>query len=128
MNVPGIGELNRRVKIYHTVSLPDERLGFTKSSLKEDVLWGKLDPVGSGIYYGSRQVESGVTHRVIVRSIPGRTRPQDFKGVTEIFIDGTTYRLRRVADLGGLDRFTVLDVEEKGDACSMPRRPWIQGN
>jgi len=109
MNVPGIGELNRRVKIYHTVSLPDERLGFTKSSLKEDVLWG-------------------ITHRVIVRSIPGRTRPQDFKGVTEIFIDGTTYRLRRVADLGGLDRFTVLDVEEKGDACSMPRRSWLQGN
>lgn len=128
MNRPEIGKMNRRIKIFHTMSVPDERLGFSKASVREDVVWGRLEPVGSCIYFGSKQIESGVTHRVIVRSMPGRTAPRDFKGVTELMIEGVIYRLRRVADLGGLDRFTVLDVEEKTDACSMPRRSWLQGN
>ena len=128
MNRPEIGKMNRRIKIFHTMSVPDERLGFSKASVREDVVWGRLEPVGSCIYFGSKQIESGVTHRVIVRSMPGRTGRRDFKGVTELMIEGVIYRLRRVADLGGLDRFTVLDVEEKTDACSMPRRSWLQGN
>lgn len=126
MNRPEIGKLNRRIKIFHTMSVPDERLGFSKASVSEDVVWGRLEPVGSCIYFGSKQIESGVTHRVIVRSMQGRTGPRDFKGVTELMIDGVIYRLRRVADLGGLDRFTVLDVEEKTDACAVRRRSWVQ--
>lgn len=126
MNRPEIGKLNRRIKIFHTMSVPDERLGFSKASVREDVVWGRLEPVGSCIYFGSKQIESGVTHRVIVRSMQGRTGPRDFKGVTELMIDGVIYRLRRVADLGGLDRFTVLDVEEKTDACAVRRRSWVQ--
>ena len=126
MNRPEIGKLNRRIKIFHTMSVPDERLGFSKASVREDVVWGRLEPVGSCIYFGSKQIESGVTHRVIVRSMQGRTGPRDFKGVTELMIDGVIYRLRGVADLGGLDRFTVLDVEEKTDACAVRRRSWVQ--
>ena len=84
MNRPEIGKLNRRVKIFHTMSVPDGRLGFSKASVREDVVWGRLEPVGSCIYFGSKQIESGVTHRVIVRSMPGRTGPRDFKGVTEL--------------------------------------------
>ena len=125
MNRPEIGKLNRRVKIFHTMSVPDGRLGFSKASVREDVVWGRLEPVGACIYFGSKQIESGVTHRVIVRSMPGRTGPRDFKGVTELMIEGVIYRLRRVADLGGLDRFTVLDVEEKTDACAVSRRSWV---
>lgn len=125
MNRPEIGKMNRRIKIFHTMSVPDERLGFSKASVREDVVWGRLEPVGSCIYFGSKQIESGVTHRVIVRSMPDRTGPRDFKGVTELMIEGVIYRLRRVADLGGLDRFTVLDVEEKTDACAVRRRSWV---
>lgn len=125
MNRPEIGKMNRRIKIFHTMSVSDERLGFSKASVREDVVWGRLEPVGSCIYFGSKQIESGVTHRVIVRSMPGRTGPRDFKGVTELMIEGVIYRLRRVADLGGLDRFTVLDVEEKTDACAVRRRSWV---
>lgn len=128
MNVPQIGELRHRVKVFHTMDIPDERLGFSKTAVREDEVWGKLEPVGAGIYFGSKQIESGVTHRVIVRSINGRTGARDFKGVTELMVDGVIYRLRRVADLGGLGRFTVLDVEEKTDACAVRRRPWLQND
>lgn len=84
MNRPEIGKLNRRVKIFHTMSVPDGRLGFSKASVREDVVWGRLEPVGSCIYFGSKQIESGVTHRVIVRSMPGRTGPRDFTGLDAI--------------------------------------------
>ena len=51
MNVPQIGELRHRVKIFHTMSVPDERLGFSKTAVQEDEVWGKLEPVGAGIYF-----------------------------------------------------------------------------
>ena len=84
MNLPQIGELNRRVKIFFTVHLPDDRLGFSKATAHEDEVWGKIEPVGSIIYWGAKQVDSGVTHRITVRRIKGRTRPQDFAGVVEL--------------------------------------------
>lgn len=51
MNLPQIGELNRRVKIFFTVHLPDDRLGFSKATAHEDEVWGKIEPVGSIIYW-----------------------------------------------------------------------------
>ena len=69
MNLPQIGELNRRVKIFFTVHLPDDRLGFSKATAHEDEVWGKIEPVGSIIYWGAKQVDSGVTHRITVRRI-----------------------------------------------------------
>lgn len=125
MNLPQVGELNRRVKVFFTVHLPDERLGFMKATAREDEVWGKLEPVGATIYWGAKQVDSGVTHRITVRRIEGRTRPQDFAGVVELEVDGIRYRVQRAADLGGLNRFTVLDVEEKSDAGPSLRRSWI---
>lgn len=125
MNLPQVGELNRRVKIWLTVHLPDERLGFTQAAVREDEVWGKLEPVGAALYWGAKQVESGVTHRITVRRITGRTRPQDFAGVVELEVDGIRYRVQRVADLGGLNRFTVLDVEEKSDVGPSIRRSWV---
>lgn len=128
MNLPQIGELNRRVKIFFTVHLPDDRLGFSKAIAHEDEVWGKIEPVGSIIYWGAKQVDSGVTHRITVRRIKGRTRPQDFAGVVELEVDGIRYRVQRVADLGGFNRFTVLDVEEKANVGSNTRRSWISND
>jgi hypothetical protein len=128
MNLPQIGELNRRVKIFFTVHLPDDRLGFSKATAHEDEVWGKIEPVGATIYWGAKQVDSGVTHRITVRRIDGRTRPQDFAGVVELEVDGIRYRVQRVADLGGVNRFTVLDVEEKANVGSNTRRSWISND
>ena len=119
MNLPQIGELNRRVKIFFTVHLPDDRLGFSKATAHEDEVWGKIEPVGSIIYWGAKQVDSGVTHRITV---------QDFAGVVELEVDGIRYRVQRVADLGGFNRFTVLDVEEKANVGSNTRRSWISND
>ena len=123
MILPQIGELKWRVKLRVLESVPDRHGGFSKKTLVKDEMWGKLETVGAGIYFGTKQVDSTVTHRVYVRRYDGRTRPQDLAGVVECEIDGQIYRVRRIADAGGERRFTVLDCEEKGDAVRSASRP-----
>ena len=125
MDLPEIGELNRRVKILVREAKPDDRNRYSQTTVEKDEVWGKLAVVGSGMYFGTKQVNSEVTHRVYIRSYEGRTRPQDLYGVTELVIDGVLYRVKRVADAGGERRFTVMDVEEKGDAGKRASRPRI---
>lgn len=114
MKRPEIGKLNRRVTIRVVSHVPDQSAGFSQSVDRSVTVWGSLEVVGAGIYFGTKQIESTVTHRVTVRSVPGRARPQDLTTASTLTIDGIEYLIRRVADLGGAERFTVIDCEEKG--------------
>lgn len=114
MILPKIGELNRRVTISVLSHVPDTTVGFSPKVESEVTVWGRMEVVGAGIYFGTKQIESTVTHRVTVRRIDGKTRPQDLTTASTLTIDGISYLIRRVADLGGQTRFTVIDCEEKG--------------
>lgn len=114
MNLPKIGSLRHRVKILVASDIPADDNGSEKEFRIRDEVWGALDVVGSGIFWGSMQVEEAVTHRIYLRAIEGRTRPQDLTGVTFFVVDGLSYRARRIADIGGKDRFTVIDCEQLG--------------
>lgn len=122
MKRPEIGKMNRRVTISVVSHVPDTSAGFTAQVEKKVTVWGQLEVVGAGIYFGTKQVESTVTHRVTVRRITGKTRPQDLMTASTLTIDGVSYLIRRVADLGGVDRFTVIDCEEKGVSDHAGRR------
>lgn len=122
MQRPEIGKMNRRVTISVVSHVPDASAGFTAQVEKKVTVWGQLEVVGAGIYFGTKQVESTVTHRVTVRRIAGKTRPQDLMTASTLTIDGVSYLIRRVADLGGVDRFTVIDCEEKGVSDHAGRR------
>ena len=122
MKRPEIGKMNRRVTISVVSHVPDACAGFTAQVEKKVTVWGQLEVVGAGIYFGTKQVESTVTHRVTVRRISGKTRPQDLMTASTLTIDGVSYLIRRVADLGGVDRFTVIDCEEKGVSDHAGRR------
>lgn len=122
MKRPEIGKMNRRVTISVVSHVPDVSAGFTAQVEKKVTVWGQLEVVGAGIYFGTKQVESTVTHRVTVRRIAGKTRPQDLMTASTLTIDGVSYLIRRVADLGGVDRFTVIDCEEKGVSDHAGRR------
>lgn len=119
MELPKISELRHRVAILVKEDVPTEFNRSQKRVKIRDEVWGKLEAVGAGIFWGAKQIDSGVTHRIYVRAIPGRTRPQDLFGVTDFVVDGMLYRMRRIADLGGAERFTVIDCEQKGfcDVC-----------
>ena len=114
MDLPTIGNLRHRVKILVSSDVPVEDNGSEKEFRIKDEVWGALDVVGNGIFWNSMQVEEAVTHRIYLRSIVGRTRPQDLQGVTYFVIDGLSYRARRIADVAGKERFTVIDCEQLG--------------
>lgn len=114
MNLPEIGHLRHRVRIQREYKVPGEGATATRKVTEEKEIWGALEVVGSGIYWDSKEIEETVSHRIIVRTIKGVTRPQDLKGVRFFIVGGIRYQARRIADLGGEGRFTVIDCDEKG--------------
>lgn len=109
MNFPHIGQLNRRVTLRRRTDLPTDDLGVLPAFDGQVQRWGKLEPVGSAVYTGSMQIDAAITHRVYLRAIAGITNAH------EVVCAGRVYRVKRVTDLQGAGRFTVLEVEELGN-------------
>lgn len=115
MNFPDIGELNRLVSIKKKQEMPAMNPGIDTSYTQVGDAWAKVEPVGTGIYFGSKQIESGVTHRISLRY----TDELNDRTITgeHVVIDGyRTYRVRRASDLNGAGRFVMLDCEDLGSA------------
>lgn len=73
-------------------------------------VWAKLEPVGALTYwFGQKQLETGVTHRITIRRTEA-LRPEKLTGRVCVEIDGIRYAILRSSDLEGAKRFTVLDV------------------
>lgn len=116
MNLPEIGQLNRRVKFEILTHDPSVDFGFEGDVSETFEVWGRLEVVGGGTYWGSKQVDEAVTHRVWVRRIAGRTDHESLRAVTELVVVGRRFRARRIEDADGLERFTVIECEELGVA------------
>lgn len=115
MNLPSIGELDRRVRLrVRSDSTRADEPGLESEYAYTSKCWAKIQAVGNAIYSGSVQSGVTVTHRVTLRFRKGIT---DAHEVVETFegVD-TIYRVRRVSALGGR-RFSVLEVEELGQAA-----------
>ncbi|WP_207458650.1 phage head closure protein [Azospirillum sp. SYSU D00513] len=108
MRRPTAGELNRRVRVLRRQDFPDSTDGITPTHDEIAQVWAKIEPVGGAIHYGSVQTGNMVTHRITIRY---RT---DITAEHEIHHDGTRYRVKRTAALGGGREFTVIDAEELG--------------
>lgn len=103
------GELKSRATILAWTSEQD---GTTLKETYEPIatVWAKLEPVGSLTYwFGQKQLETGVTHRITIRRT-NDLRPEKLTGRVCVEIDGIRYSILRSSDLEGAKRFTVLDV------------------
>lgn len=103
------GELKSRATILAWTSEQD---GTTLKETYEPIatVWAKLEPVGSLTYwFGQKQLETGVTHRITIRRT-NDLRPEKLTGRVCVEIDGIRYAILRSSDLEGAKRFTVLDV------------------
>lgn len=114
MNLPEIGQLKHRVKFEVLEHDPGDSFGFVAREARSFEVWGKLEVVGGGVFWGSKQVEDAVTHRIWVRRTPGKTDPASLKAVTELLVGNRRFRAKRIEDADGLERFTVLECEELG--------------
>jgi SPP1 family predicted phage head-tail adaptor len=105
---PAPGDLDRRVTLRLWQDQPNAAFGIDQTYDAGVTVWARIEPVGGSVYYGSKQTGEGVSHRITVRHRPGITAGH----VAES--GGLRYRVRRVSELGGERRFTVLEVEELG--------------
>ncbi|MBY4692745.1 phage head closure protein [Burkholderia latens] len=106
MRTPRIGELDRRVQLRERRDYPYRDAEIESEFPQQKLRWAKIEPVGAAVYSGSVQIDEKVTHRMYLRYLDGVT--SDY----EVVYRNRLFRVKRVGDLNGLQRFTVLEVEE----------------
>ncbi len=118
MKLPSIGKLNRRLVIKRRTDEPDGDYDVQATFDPIATVWANIEPVGGGTYYGSKQTDTTVTHRMIVRRWPETTWPSNITGDYQLECDGMSYRPHRISDANGARRFTVIEVEELGQSVA----------
>lgn len=111
MNEPLSGDLNRRCSIYSAKLLANGKADQSAEHTPLWQCWCHLEVVGGSVYWDNAQTEESVTHRIFVRSVKGKTRPQDLPRLIEIECEGIRYRTKRVTDCNSAGRFTLLECE-----------------
>ena len=103
---PGAGKLNKRITVRERIDHPVGDSEIEEGYSAQFKRWASIEPVGTGVYSGSVQTDTRITHRVIMRYLPGVTDSH------EVVHGSTVYRVRRSTAMKGENRFTVLEVEE----------------
>lgn len=113
MKVPTSGDLNRRVTLRKWQDVAAAGFGIDATFDAGATVWASVEPVGSAIFWGTQQIENGITHRIIVR----RTAAINEIAITGEHVAehaGQRYRIKRASDLNGERRFVVFEVEVLG--------------
>lgn len=112
MQLPSIGELNRRVRIYAVSTTPEDDADYSNGLELVLSAWAKVEPVGGVNYWGSVQADSLVTHRMWLRySKSSRTTPELLPRAARVEFEGVWYSVKRATDANGAHRFTLLECE-----------------
>lgn len=113
MTLPVAGDLARRITIKTQDDMPAMGAAVTQNFSDFATVWAKHQPVGSAIFYGTKQVAEDVTDRFIVR----RTTQVNEHTVTAdhvIEFMNYRYRIRRASDLEGAQQYTMIEAEKLG--------------
>lgn len=108
MREPSAGELDRRITLRLRTDTPALDQGLDSSFTDQKKRWAKIEPVGTAVYANGVQTDMKITHRVTFYYLKGMSESH------EVVRGATIYRVRRVADMNGKRRFTLLEVEELG--------------
>jgi len=113
MTLPAAGELNRRILIKKRQDMPAMGGGISQTYDAGVQMWAKHVPVGTAIFFGTKQVGEDLTDRFIVR----RTSTLNEKTITGEHVvewDGQRYRVKRASDLEDARTFIMLETENLG--------------
>lgn len=108
---PLSGDLNRRCSIYSSKLLPNGKSDHLTERTPLWRCWCKVEVIGGSVYWDNVQTEGSITHRIFVRYVKGKTRPQDLPRLIEIECEGVWYRAKRVTDCNSAGRFTLFECE-----------------
>lgn len=113
MKAPDIGELDRLVKIRKWSDAASAAFAIDQSFDAGEDAWARIDPAGTALFYGTAQIEPGMTHRLAT----WRTSTINARLITRDYVvehDGLRYRVRRATDLAGRQDWCILDLEQLG--------------
>jgi len=114
MSLPAAGELNRRIVIKGWQDMPAMGGGITQTFDAGKPASAEHQPVGAAIFFGTKQIEEGVTDRFIIRR-SGELNERTITGEHVIEWDGQRYRVRRASDLEGARKFVMIETENIGN-------------
>lgn len=113
MKNPEIGEFDRLVKIRKWTDAPNAAFAIDQSFDAGEDAWARIEPAGTALFYGTQQIEPGMTHRLAT----WRTSTINALLITCAHVveqEGMRYRVRRVTDLNGRKDFVLMDLEQLG--------------
>ena len=114
MKEPSAGEMNRRVSIKTWQDIPVMGGGIAPSYGIGIAAWAAIEPVGNAIFFGTKQVGEGVTHRITIRRSSQLTE-RTITGEHVVEGGGLRYRVKRATALNGGRDFVMMEVEELGN-------------
>lgn len=113
---PAAGEFTHRVRICKRQGQPVMGGGVQDSFSLVATVWAALAPVGNALFFGTQQINDGVTHGFRVRMNPGLGVSENEIGgdhVVECRMHGKWYRYRvkRCGDLKGEGHTLLIQTE-----------------
>lgn len=109
MNNLMCGDLNKRVTFETVKTVANKASGFNNQVTDSFTVWGRVEATGTQVFWNTSQIGPGVTNRIFVRAVKGKTYPCDFKNVQWASCEGVKYKILRVMDVNGEHRFTLLE-------------------
>jgi hypothetical protein len=113
---PDIGELDKFVRVRAWQDEPSAGMGIDQTYDAGVDAWARIEPTGSALFYGTAQVETGITHRAVTwrtsqlnADVIGGSHVIDHGGN-----GGMRYRVRRATDINGRQSFVLFDLEQLG--------------
>lgn len=111
MALPQIGELRAWINVYQWHDKAVDGAALEPAYQPVFSCKAKIVPASDAAFVGSVQIGETVTHRIIVRRVPGMTTPEQFGKQHLIACGREKYLVRKARDLEGARRFTLLSVE-----------------
>jgi len=120
-----VTRLRWRVRIGQRIQTADPTASIVEQFLGAREVWADVQPVGALTFWGSVQVDTPVTHRIIIRwvgyidntwAVVRETKPASLAPLPQTAQGFETprveiFRVRRVIEIDGRKRFTGLDCE-----------------
>ena len=109
-----IGSLRWLVTINKRVQAPDSGTGIAETLQLVATVYADIQPVGALTFYGAQQVDTPVTHWIIMRWQPYLDNTNAIQRVTQLPGGASrteTFRIRRIRELSGRKRFVRIEAE-----------------
>lgn len=109
-----IGTLRWRVQVCRRIQTPDDKSGIHEAWEPMATVWADVQSVGALTFWSGQQVDTPVTHRIVLRWLDYLSN--DHAIIRETDTGGgqrrqEVFRIRRIKEINGRKRFAEIEAE-----------------